>query len=310
MHHHQRFLHRRLLLSACAVILSCAAIGGCGTTGTSNTARTATEQLLISDAIDRAVESIKFNKLAGQSVFFDERHLYEVVDDGYLISSLRQHLLASGCILKDKREDATYVVEPRAGAVGTDHDDLLFGIPAINTQQLTLLSGVPSSLPEIPFIKRRHQRGIAKIAVFAYSRETGAPVWQSGIATDESSSNDIWFFGAGPFKRGSIHKGTSYASQKDYLLQGIGPSDQPEDQVVSIGQEAVFGRRSPGSIGAPKIPYLAAAPRPIAEPHSPPAVNPGAHAVGPPIFGPPAAGPQQQAPPAPVNGDVQSSAGS
>ena len=114
----------------CLPAVVSAVLTGCGTTGTSNTQRTATEQLLISDAIDRTVQAINFSTLAGESVYFDERHLYEAVDNGYLISSLRQHLLASGCILKDDREAATYVVEPRAGAIGTDHDDLLFGIPA------------------------------------------------------------------------------------------------------------------------------------------------------------------------------------
>jgi len=284
MHHPQSFAIWSLLL----VIGGLAAFSGCGTTRTSNTARTATEQLLISDAIDRAVQSINFNKLAGQSVYFDETPLYGTVDNGYLISSLRQHMLASGCILKDNREESTYVVEPRAGAIGTDNDDLLFGIPATNMQQLTLLSGVPSSVPEIPFIKRSHQRGVAKIAVFAYRRETGEPVWQSGITTSESSSNDIWFLGAGPFKRGTIHRGTSYADQKQYLLQGIGPSKQPKTQVVGLGQEAVFGRGLSGPTAAPKIPYLAAAPQPIAKPHSSPPPNQKAETVGPPIFPPPA----------------------
>jgi hypothetical protein len=63
----------------------------------------------------------------------------------------------------------------------------------------------------VPLAKRRDQRGIAKIAVFAYHRETGTPVWQSGIAHQESSANDVWILGAGPFQRGTIHYGTSFA---------------------------------------------------------------------------------------------------
>ena len=105
---------------------------GCGTTRSSNTQRTATEQLLISDAIDRTVQKINFSPMAGKSVYFDESKLQQVVDQSYLVSSLRQHLLASGCILKDTREEADFIVEARAGAVGTDNHDLLFGVPATN----------------------------------------------------------------------------------------------------------------------------------------------------------------------------------
>ncbi len=274
---------RALLLIACGFALAT----GCGTTRTSNTQRTATEQLLISDAIDRAVQSINFHKLAGQSVYFDERHLYEVVDDGYLISSLRQHLLASGCILKDDRAQATYIVEPRAGAIGTDNDELLFGIPATNLPQVTLLSGLPPAVPELPIIKRRHQRGVAKIAVFAYRRETGEPVWQSGIATNESSANDVWFFGAGPFKRGTIHQGTSYAD-RDHHLPGLGFVEPEREQVVGIGQEALFVRE-PTTPLAPthSIPYLATAPAPPAVAPPPPVAEPPIPTLGPTIFPPP-----------------------
>lgn len=262
---------------------------GCGTTRTSNTQRTATEQLLISDAIDRAVQSIDFSKLAGQSVYFDDRHLFEVIDDGYLISSLRQHLLASGCILKDDREQASYVVEPRAGAIGTDNDELLFGIPATNVPQLTLLSGLPSAIPELPIIKRHHQRGVAKIAVFAYRRDTGEPAWQSGIATNESTANDVWLFGAGPFKKGTIHDGTSYDDPKHYL-PNIGIASEVTQQVVGIGQEAVFTRPSLPKLPIKSIPYLAKVPGapkqtklPVMGPTSP-ATGP---ATGPAIFPPP-----------------------
>jgi hypothetical protein len=210
---------------------------GCGTTRTSNTVRTATEQLLVSDAIDRTVEQIDFKVLEGESVFFDERHLAEVVDKAYLISSFRQHLLASGCILKDKREDASFVIEPRVGAVGTDNHDWLVGIPSINVPQVPLATTLPAAIPEIPFAKRRDQRGVAKVAVFAYRRETGEPVWQSGMAISESQANDIWVLGAGPFKRGTI-----YEEQGLGLVASVEDEDAKEGRprVAGIGQQAIF----------------------------------------------------------------------
>lgn len=235
------YLYLRSLASTAPLVAIClAALAGCGTTRSSDSMRTATEQLLISDAIDRAVQTIDFQPLERQSVFLDDVRLKEVVDREYLVSTLRQHLLASGCTLKNNRNEADFIVEVRAGAVGTDRNDLLFGIPATNVPQIVPLQGVPSAIPEVPLAKRRDQRGVAKISMFAYHRESGKPVWQSGVAARESSSNDVWLFGAGPFQYGSILK-----EREDAPGTGIATTErdaEPHQQGknVRLTQRAMF----------------------------------------------------------------------
>src|ERR1700750_2828066 len=97
----------RLPMFSMSVIVGAALlVSGCGTTRSTDTTRTATEQLLISDAIDRAVQSMNLRTLAGQTVFVDDTKLTDTVDKNYYISTLRQQLLASGCELRDKREEA------------------------------------------------------------------------------------------------------------------------------------------------------------------------------------------------------------
>src|SRR6478609_838462 len=174
---------------ALAVMLAAAALplAGCGTTRSTDTNRTATEQLLISDAIDRAVQTMDVHTLAGQNVFLDDSKVSDCVDKNYLVSTLRQYLLANRCQLKDQKDQADFIVEVRAGAVGTDRNDLLFGLPSMNVPQIPLVQPVPAVIPEIPIAKRKDQRGIAKLAIFAYHRQTGTPVWQSGIVCQESS---------------------------------------------------------------------------------------------------------------------------
>ncbi len=229
-------------LSAALLAAACgAALVGCGSTRTSNTLRTATEQLLVSDAIDRTVEQLDFSPLRGQSAFLDETRLLETVDRSYLISSLRQHLLASGVILKQTREEATFVLEPRSGGVGTDDHDLLFGIPALQVPQVPLAPTLPAAIPEIPFAKRRDQRGVAKVAVFAYRRDTGEPVFQTGLVSNESTANDIWVFGAGPFKRGTIYDRAKLAQERK--------ARRPEgaDPIATLDDEAVFAGLKPES---------------------------------------------------------------
>lgn len=205
------WLRRSCSVVAAVLASSALSFAGCGTTRSTDTNRTATEQLLVSDAIDRAVQNMDVHALAGQSVFLDDTKVADVVDKNYLISTLRQYLLGNGCKLRDKREEADFVVECRAGAVGTDRNDLLFGLPSMNVPQIPLVQPVPAVIPEIPIAKRKDQRGIAKIAIFAYHRQTGAPVWQSGIVHEESSANEVWILGAGPFQRGTIYQGTEFA---------------------------------------------------------------------------------------------------
>jgi len=224
---------------ACA--LACVAAGvlsssGCGTTRSTDTLRTATEQLLVSDAIDRAVQTVDVRPLAGQTVYFDDSRLTNVVDRDYLVSTLRQHLLASGCVVKNVRKEADFIVEARAGAVGTDRNDLLFGIPATNIPQILPFQPAPAAIPEVPFAKRRDQRGIAKISMFAYHRESGLPAWQSGLAVRESSSNDVWILGAGPFQHGTIYDGPAFAGR------GLDKSDASGDRrpAVDLAQEKTF----------------------------------------------------------------------
>jgi hypothetical protein len=209
----------------CSTLLAAGLIAaaGCGTTRWTDTQRTATEQILVTDAIDRAVNQISFRPLAGQTVFLDTQYLklanpalLNNDDPQYLISSLRQHLLASGCILKEKREDALYVVEARSGVLGTDRHDLLYGVPQTNLAGVAPVQGfgVPAAIPEIPLAKKTVQRGVAKIAVFAYHRETGRPIWQSGASQVASNARNTWIFGVGPFQSGTIHDGTQFAGRE------------------------------------------------------------------------------------------------
>jgi len=251
---------------------------GCGTTRSTDSARTATEQLLISDAIDRAVQTVDLGPLRGQTIFLDDSRLTEVVDKNYLVSTLRQHILASGCTLKDKREDADFVVEARAGAVGTDRNDLLFGIPATNMPQLVSMPGVPTAIPEVPLAKRRDQRGVAKISMFAYHRASGQPVWQSGLATRDSSSNDVWLFGAGPFQYGTVvqHQQGVHIARGDRIDTKASAVDAKSAK-VRITDRAVFtmpdqlvkaSRRLPTADAVAKdeikpVPIVAAAQEPL-----------------------------------------------
>lgn len=204
---------------ALLLLLWCVTLTGCGT----SLSRSGTEQLLASDAIDRAISNLDFRVLSGKTVYFDTQFVAGVktvgfVNAPYIISSVRQQLSAAGCKLQDSRELADYVVEARVGALGTDLHEVTYGLPASNalSAAATVLSNVPAvpTIPEVSLANRNDQTATAKIAMFAYHRETRLPVWQSGIKTAQSSAKDTWVLGAGPIQRGSIYDGVRFAGNR------------------------------------------------------------------------------------------------
>ena len=91
---------------------------GCGTTRD----KLATEQLLLSDAVDRAVAHIDFSPLRGEKVYLDTQYIKQLkvnpnsfVNPDYIISSLRQQMVQAGCLLQDSRDEADYIAEARVG---------------------------------------------------------------------------------------------------------------------------------------------------------------------------------------------------
>ena len=192
---------------------------GCGT----KTNRAATEQMLLSDAVDRAVSQVDFRPLAGQEVFLDTVYLQmarspNLVNSEYVISSLRHQLTKAGCYLKESRGEARVIVEPRIGALGTDGHEVVYGIPPADVSRslgaaITGSGAAFSLLPEVSLGKNNAQSAVAKLVVYAYERETAEAVWQSGIAQAESSSRDVWVLGAGPFQSGTIYDGVRFAGK-------------------------------------------------------------------------------------------------
>jgi hypothetical protein len=230
------------------------AVAGCGATKN----RVATEQLLVSDAVDRAVAHIDYSGLAGQKVYLDTKHIQHIkvqapvnqgpasaaiVDANYITSSVRQQLFAAGALVQEDQKDAEYIVEVRCGAIGSDVHEVVYGIPANNALSAASSvapAGVPTlpQIPEIAVAKRNDQYGAAKIGIFAYHRETKEPVWQAGIAQARSTSKDVWLFGAGPFQRGSIYDAPRFAGSK--LKMPLMPRKPDRYELAQFQEEAEF----------------------------------------------------------------------
>jgi hypothetical protein len=185
--------------------------------------------LLVSQSADQAVALMDFSPLAEKTVFLDGSGIdKDLIDKGYVMSLVRQQMLASGALLQDDKTRAEYVVDLRIGALGTDRHSMLVGTPAV--QLPSVVPGLPTNLPEIAVMKKNDQRGVAKVAVFAYNRITGRALWQSGTAEAVSREHDTWVLGAGPFSHGTIRDQVEYGGQPIPALPDIlkgGPQSPP-----------------------------------------------------------------------------------
>ena len=184
---------------------------GCGTVNTTNTQRSATEQLLLTNAWDAALQKVDFRPLSGVPVFLDTTNI-TAIDQGWVVSSMRQAMLAQGVLLRAKAEQAQWIVEARVGSYGTDQDNWLLGIS--QTTIPPTITGMPSgTIPEMSLAKRNRQRGVAKMALFAYDRSSGQMTWQSGTMVASANSKDVYVGGLGPFHTGPALDGSGPARE-------------------------------------------------------------------------------------------------
>lgn len=186
-------LHTQLLILSvvCPMIIS-----GCTSAKRSNTARTAVEQLLISNAIDQSLDKVNFTPFGGHMVYVEEKYV-DSVDKAYLVGSLRHRLLASGARLTDKAEDAEITVELRSGGIGTDTAESFLGTPEI------ALPGM-LTIPEVRLLTKTIQSGTAKIGLVAIDNKSRQVLGQGGMALSQSDDNNWFVMGIGPFQEGTI----------------------------------------------------------------------------------------------------------
>jgi hypothetical protein len=147
-------------------------LAGCTTDRQTDPSQTATEQLLISVAVDHAVNNLNPTIPAGTKVFVDPQYFDNAPGDAalytkYAIASIRDLLLRRGARLVDDRKNADMVAEVRTGGQSINHHDLLIGLPAIPIP--IPLTGVVTT-PKVALYERDRQTGIAKLAITAYDK--------------------------------------------------------------------------------------------------------------------------------------------
>ena len=150
--------------------------GGCATNDVTNPPRSATEQLLISTAADRAMTNADLSVFANKKVFLDASY-FDSYDPKYAFGDIRDALSSAGALLVDNITNCDIVVEARAGALSIDYSTSLFGIPNMGIP--VPLSGT-LSIPQLAFYESQKQDAVAKIALLAYEYKSRRHYYSSG----------------------------------------------------------------------------------------------------------------------------------
>ena len=158
---------------AAALLAAGLALSACASTTETNPGRTATEQLLLARAADRAVEGLSLPLPAGSAVYVDESY-FQGEGARYAISAIRAALSDAGFRLAPSKDAADAVFEIRAGALSLEQMRRVFGIPEMRVPINETFNVV--SLPELSIYSHRDRVGVAEFSGFLYEARTGAPL--------------------------------------------------------------------------------------------------------------------------------------
>ena len=93
--------------------------------------RTASEQIISTEAIDRALAQIRWPEVAGQKLIVQVGGPQESLDRDYLFRSVEVLIAERGGIVVDDEDDAHYELNVLVGAVGIDVDGRFVGVRGV-----------------------------------------------------------------------------------------------------------------------------------------------------------------------------------
>jgi hypothetical protein len=147
-------------------------LAGCVTERATSPLRSATEELLISTAADRAADKLAAQIPSNIKAYLD---VYIDAPDGiYASRAIKDRLLRRGVVLVDNKAAAETVIEVRSGALSTDEKTIAIGTPQLTIPAIpgpAATNGFP--VPAITLFKKADTRATAKFAATVYDTRTG-----------------------------------------------------------------------------------------------------------------------------------------
>jgi len=160
-------------------------LAGCSTRTISTTPRTAIEQMLLSTAVDTALEKFELPQVSGRNVYVDLTNL--TGDDAqYMKVAVRARFAEIGATLTDTPDQAEFIAEIASGCLGTEYKSFIIGIPSIP------IPGSPAPMPELSLFRKVEQTGIMKFLIFVHTEGRFVALDQYYARADRDESFLLW----------------------------------------------------------------------------------------------------------------------
>lgn len=129
----------------------------------SKTSRTATEQLLVSQALHRSLSGVSIPLPYGSSVAVETAGLKDT-DAAFARELVASRLGSLGLRVQRKEEEANYLIRVIIQTLGTNQETSFFGMPPVTSVLL------PFALPELSVYKYEHQQAAVRLRLEFFER--------------------------------------------------------------------------------------------------------------------------------------------
>jgi len=189
------------LLLPVALLALVATASGCGAFRETMPPRSAAEQLILSAAVDRAVQSMRTDWMAGAVIYVDSGNL-DCYDKPYVLQRIRHTILANAGRLVPEAAQADVVLEVSSGALSVDKGTFLIGFPEVPVPIPFAAQSI--TLPELPIFKLTSYIGTGKLLFCAVDAETGSQLFEMPTCYGRSHWRLWKVLLVGPFKSSDV----------------------------------------------------------------------------------------------------------
>ncbi len=151
--------------------LAALAAGGCVKPRITDTERSAMEQNLIAQAVERGIDNMSFSAFAGRSAVVDYSRLSPQTEKDYICGVLETHLAASGVRVVEKADEAQLKLRVYCGVLATDNTECNVGTPSLPIP--VPYTDLSFAIPEMSIFKRVSRSASCRITVAVYDIASG-----------------------------------------------------------------------------------------------------------------------------------------
>lgn len=178
------------------IILFLVLLTGCSTPFTTNTKRSAIQQYLLATTIDKLCQNSGMDRYKNKKVYFEYKYLKTQEDENYLRGNLEMFMSKNECLIVDKKEKSDIIIQVICGVLGTDHNTIFIGTPALPVPMPD--TSISIVIPQMPLFKLYDRRAYGLLTFNILDSKTEKSIYINQIRASSNYKN--WVIMLIPFK--------------------------------------------------------------------------------------------------------------